>query len=268
MSSFSIGCQTYSWEMLGDNWLGSPEDILETISNAGYSGVEFSNQMIGKYLEKPKEFEKLLNFKGLQCAAFAYARNGFCDPTEFLIDLEGAQRALSFAAYFGVVLCLGGPSSSSREYVDEKRKTALNFYREVARQAEERGVILAIHPHSHHTSLVVSADEYEWLLTSVYDFGIQFNPDTGHILRGGQDVIDCLERYREQIVHVHIKDVDDQSTWAPLGQGRTPIKLVFEFLERAGFDGWVIIEEESDAAVKDVAKAVGANRRYLREMGY
>jgi inosose dehydratase len=44
-----VGCQTYTWEMLGQKWHGSPDDILDAVAAAGYTGVEFSNNMIGDY---------------------------------------------------------------------------------------------------------------------------------------------------------------------------------------------------------------------------
>ncbi len=268
MPGFSIGCQSYSWEMLGADWQGAPEEILDAIAAAGYAGVEFSNNMIGAYLEQPARFARVLEGRGLRCAALAYARNGFSDPGEFSTDLEGAEKALRFAAHFGVVLGLGGPSNSSRQDYDRKIEQALRFYQEVARQAKDMGVRLAVHPHSHHTSLVVTAAEYERLLHTIQPFGIQFNPDTGHMLRGGQDLMGCLRRYRERIVHVHIKDVDAQGQWAPLGKGITPTAQLMRWLEETGFAGWVVMEEESDEARQDVAKAVAANRLTLQRMGY
>ena len=42
-----IRCQTYSWEMLGSALRGSPDDIMDAVSEAGYEGIEFSNVMIG-----------------------------------------------------------------------------------------------------------------------------------------------------------------------------------------------------------------------------
>jgi sugar phosphate isomerase/epimerase len=268
MPSFSIGCQTYSWEMLESGWQGAPEDILEAVSAAGYAGVEFSNNMIGAYLEQPGQFEKALEANRLRCSAFAYARNGFSDPGEFEADLAGAEKALRFAAHFGIVLCLGGPSSPSRQDYGAKFDQAVRFYREVAQRAQTLGVVLAIHPHSHHTSLVVTAAEYDTLLQAVAAEGIQFNPDSGHILRGGQDLLGCLQRYRERIVHVHIKDVDARNEWAPLGKGITPLAQIFGWMEAIGYAGWVVIEEESDAARTDIPKAVAANRLVLRAMGY
>jgi sugar phosphate isomerase/epimerase len=268
MPSFKIGCQTYSWEMLGAEWRGTPERILDAIAAAGYAGVEFSNNMIGKFFEHPGQFEKELEKRGLACAAFAYARDGFTDPRQFEEDLVGVEKALRFTAHFGVPLCLGGPSSPSRENAGEKITQALSFYQEVSRRAEGRGVLLAIHPHSHHTSLVITAEEYEHLLGAVEPLGIGFNPDTGHILRGGQNLMACLRRYRSRIQHVHIKDVDASGVWTPLGKGVTPLGEVLGWLEETGYTGWVVIEEESGAVRPDPAQAIAANRRTLQAMRY
>ena len=49
-----VGCQTYTWEMHGPAWQGSPDNILDAIAAAGYAGVEFSNAMIGAVLRSAR----------------------------------------------------------------------------------------------------------------------------------------------------------------------------------------------------------------------
>jgi sugar phosphate isomerase/epimerase len=268
MALFKIGCQTYSWEMLGEEWQGTPEQILESVAEAGYAGVEFSNQMIGEYLAQPERFARALAQHGLACAGFAYARTGFTDPAQETADLAGAEAALQFAAHFGVPLCLGGPSSPDRREWQAKLAQALRFYAQVAGRALKSGVSLAVHAHSHHTSLVLTASEYDRLLEGVAPLGIGFNPDTGHILRGGQDLMACLVRHRDLIRHVHIKDVDAHGNWAPLGQGITPLAELLGWLEGIGYSGWVVIEEESGAVRPEPSAAIAANRRTLRSLNY
>ena len=31
-----VGCQTYTWEMLGDGWKGKVDDMLDAVAGAGY----------------------------------------------------------------------------------------------------------------------------------------------------------------------------------------------------------------------------------------
>jgi sugar phosphate isomerase/epimerase len=262
-----VGCQTYTWEMLGPKWRGSPDDILDAVAAAGYAGVEFSNSMIGPYEDRPAAFQAALDRRGLACAAYAYATTGFADPACEPADFEGAQRALRLAAHFAVPLGLGGPSSPSHDGQQAKLSQACRFYRRVAAEAAKLGVTVAVHPHSHHTSLVASPEEYDRLLAETDGTGIMFNPDTGHLLRSGYDVMACFRKHRRRIVHVHLKDADAAGKWQPLGQGICDLATLLPWLRQTGYSGWVVAEEESDAVWADPARAIAVNRAALRKLG-
>ena len=58
-------------------------------------------------------------------------------------------------------------------------------------------------------------------------------PDTGHILRGHQDIADTLTTYRDRIRYLHLKDVDAGGTWAMLGKGVCDTAAVIEIASAA-----------------------------------
>ena len=66
---------------------------------------------------------------------------------------------------------------------------AIRFYRMIPGLWARAGVTVGVHPHSHHGSLLESADEYDRLLAAPVDCGLMFNPDLGHIVRGGQPLM-------------------------------------------------------------------------------
>jgi sugar phosphate isomerase/epimerase len=264
--TLSIGCQTYTWEMRGPDWTGTPDDILDIVAAAGYAGAEFTNNTIAGYADAPERFAEALSACGLCCAGFA--SNGFTDPAFFERDLAGAERALHFCAALRTMLCLGGAASPTREEYDAKLEQAVRLYRTVAERGAALGVTVCVHPHSHYGSLLESAEEYDRLLALTEDSGLMFNPDAGHITRGGQDLLECLRRHRERIAHVHIKDADARNEWQALGRGIIPWQAVLDFLRDSGYTGWVVAEEESAEARRDPVGAVVGNRRYLRSLGY
>ena len=133
-----IGCQTYTWEMLGVSWQGSPDDILDAVSGAGYDGIEFSNAMIGDYEHAPDRLTAALAERGLKLAAFAYATTGFTDESRHEADLAGAERALAFCRAMGVPLSLGGAAAASREDYGRHMAQAIRFYRAVAARRDAR----------------------------------------------------------------------------------------------------------------------------------
>jgi inosose dehydratase len=266
-----VGCQTYTWEMLGDKWSGQVDDILTAMADSGYEGVEITNTMIREYAERPAEFGHALKVRGLTLAAFAYASPlGFTDPANRAQELQGAEKAMRFVAEFpGVPLILGGPSTKARQDVAAKIAQAAEFYNEVGRRGKSAGVEVAFHPHSHHGSILESREEYERIMELTDPALVQWNPDTGHIVRGGQDLLDTLRRFRARIRHVHLKDVDANNRWQPLGQGICGIPAVLKFLEQeAEFSGWIVAEEESDSAAAAPESAIKRNRQYLKSIGH
>jgi inosose dehydratase len=97
---------------------------------------------------------------------------------------------------------------------------------------------------------------------------LSFGPDTGHIVRGGQDILACLRTHLGRISHLHLKDVTAEGRWAALGEGICDFGSVLELLESAGFGGWVVAEEESEDAGRDGAAAIRKNRAFLKSIGY
>ncbi len=266
-----IACQTYTWEMLGKKWDGRVDDILAAVANAGYEGIEITKTMIREYGPRPTEFAKALSEHGLVLAAFAYGSQlGFTNPDNRQRELRGADEALQFVASFpGIPLMLGGPTTPNRDDVFEKIAHAADFYNEVGRRGRTLGVEVAFHPHSHHGSILESREEYERIMQLTDPALISWNPDTGHIVRGGQNLAETLQRFAARIRHIHLKDVDADRHWQPLGQGVCDIPAILQLLTKElKFSGWVVGEEESAQAAIDPVGAVTANRQYLKSIGY
>jgi inosose dehydratase len=266
-----VGCQTYTWEMLGPKWEGKVDEILDAIAEAGYEGIEITNSMIREYAGRPADFARAVNQRGLKLAAFAYASpTGFTDPASRQAELAGADEAMRFAAFFpGVLLALGGASTPERTDLEQKIANAAGFYNEVGKRGKNLGVPAAFHPHSHHGSIFESRQEYDRIMELTDPETVKWNPDTGHIIRGGQKLLDTLRRYGSRIAHVHLKDVDRLNQWRRLGDGVSDIPAVLRFLkDELRYDGWIVGEEESADAYNDQQAAIRGNRSYLKSLRY
>jgi inosose dehydratase len=270
MSKLRVACQTYTWEMHGDAWRGQVTDLLDWVSAAGYAGIEITNTMIGEFASRPDDFAFELQARGLQLACFAYAStSGFTDPARLEADLEGGRRAIAFLSHFPhAKLGFGGAASPDRSEAKAKLDRAIGLYNQLGREASAAGLSANVHPHSHFGSLLESAEEYRYLLDHLEPDSASFGPDTGHIIRGGQDLLTCLRTHLPRITHLHLKDVDAQRRWQPLGEGVIDFPAVLRLLDESGYAGWVVAEEESEQARQDGVGAVERNRAYLRQLGY
>ncbi|MGD9507887.1 MAG: sugar phosphate isomerase/epimerase family protein [Geminicoccaceae bacterium] len=264
-----LACQTFTWEMLGDAWRGGPDDLVAAIADGGYAGIEITDTMIGSYAGRAPDFARRLEEAGLVLVAFAMGSDGgFTEPGQAQADLEAVRRWVEFAARFpGALVSMGSATVMSGGARDDKFAVAAEIYNRATEIGRAAGVAVAVHPSSHHDTLLLSRADYDRIF-DLLEPQVGWVPDTGHILRGGQSIGGTLAAHRDRIRYLHLKDVDAQGTWAMLGEGACDVPAIVAAVREAPrFNGWIVVEEESKAAAADPAAAVRANRDTLRRLG-
>ncbi|MER8571013.1 sugar phosphate isomerase/epimerase [Mesorhizobium sp. M1409] len=270
VKDLKVGCQTFTWEMLGDRFTGGPDDLLKAIADGGYAGIEITDTMIGHYAGKPSEFATALKASELTLVSFAFgSKSGFTLKEKIGADLEAAQRWIDFAVAFpGALVSMGSATVVSDGPREDKFAIAAEFYNRAAEIGRKAGVDVAVHPSSHHNTLLFDRADYDTIFALLDRDLVGWVPDTGHILRGHKDMSDTLRTYRDRIRYIHLKDVDANGTWAMLGKGVCDTPDVIEIAGTAPrFNGWLVLEEESDTAAADPAGAVKTNRQTMRSYG-
>ena len=109
--------------------------------------------------------------------------------------------------------------------------------------------------------------------------------DTGHIVYGGGDPLDVLARHAARVWHVHFKDCDPSvaarartqglgylaavraQLFCELGAGQVDFPAVIEALRGAGYDGWIVVEQDVFPGYGSPAASAARNRRYLQSLG-
>lgn len=270
VKDLKVGCQTFTWEMLGDRFTGGPDDLLKAIADGGYAGIEITDTMIGRYADRPSEFAVALKSSGLTLVSFAFgSKSGFTLKEKIGEDLEAARRWIEFAAVFpSALVSMGSATVVSDGPRDDKFAVAAEVYNKAGELGRKAGVQVAVHPSSHHNTLLFDRADYDRIFGLLDASLVGWVPDTGHILRGQQDMADTLTTYRDRIRYVHIKDVDASGTWTMLGKGICDTAKVIEIARAApNFSGWLVLEEESETAAADPTGAVKTNRQTMRGYG-
>jgi inosose dehydratase len=120
------------------------------------------------------------------------------------------------------------------------------------------GLTLAVHPH--WGTLIERAPDVERLLAAS---DVAWCMDSGHLALGGADPAAFVAEHGDRIVHVHLKDVDlgvaerlhagdvtlveavQAGLFRPLGQGGAGIEDVVRRLDRRGYGGWLVLEQDT-----------------------
>ena len=155
---------------------------------------------------------------------------------------------------------------------------------DVLARCRDRGYEPAFH---HETGTYVEAPwEIERVL-EVSDVGLCL--DTGHLLLGGGDPVAAVSAWSSRINQVHLKDAhrsvmaeivaDDapvtaiwsREAFPALGQGDLDADGVLAALEQVGYQGWLVVEQDTlprtKARFDQAAADQLANRQYLAERG-
>ncbi|HXH07350.1 MAG TPA: TIM barrel protein [Vicinamibacterales bacterium] len=149
--------------------------------------------------------------------------------------------------------------------------------------ADETGLATVFH---HHCATWVETPQEIAALMEQTDPGrLGLCVDTGHLTYGGGDPVALIERYGARVRHVHFKDCDpaiagrarregwDYTTavgrglFCELGQGAVDFAAVLRSLERVGYTGWIVVEQDVLPRHGTPRASAQRNREYLRTLG-
>lgn len=146
------------------------------------------------------------------------------------------------------------------------------------------GVRVAFHPHT--ATWIETPDEVEELARRLPGTGAGLCLDVGHYTVGGGDPVDAIRRHGTLVTHLHAKDVDPavlarlragevdgfmgavrERLFTELGNGVLDLPAIVAALDDIGFDGWLMVEQDSTWLAPSEAAAVGIRvlRHVIRE---
>ena len=250
MPDIRFGCQTYTWQMSGEKYLGQLPHIMEIASRAGFKGFEPETQFLGDLYEPAIMAEELK--KHDICFAAVCLVEDWLNPNETDQERANAERIVSFLKDFPqTVLSLCQMPGEDRENLKERQANLINCVNEISRRAHDQGITCTYHPNSPEGSIYRTEEDYEILLNGLDASVTGWTPDVGHIAKGGMDPLKKMKEYRSLVNHIHFKDMYDGGQWAQLGQGSVDLIGITRFLAESEYEGWIIVEDECERAERD-----------------
>jgi inosose dehydratase len=139
--------------------------------------------------------------------------------------------------------------------------------------------------HHHCAGFVETPQEIDALLARTDPALVGLCLDSGHATYGGGSPLEMLRRHRSRIWHVHFKDCEPQvaararaeqwdyqtalrhGLFCELGKGSVDFPALLRELERTGYDGWIVVEQDVLPAMGAPLDSAQRNRRYLLAIG-
>lgn len=269
--------------------------VLDEIAESGYTGIELGPW--GYLPTDPDVLRSELDKRGLQLlSSFVPVR---------LVDEAAHAEAEATALKVGRLLAaLGagyivladdngtvpelvqqaGKRSGVKLSADEWNVVAQGINRIAHKIEDELGLKTVFHHHC--AGYVETPNEVRMLFSCTDPERVGLCLDTGHWHYAGGDAVACIREFGERVRYLHLKDCSaeiaararkddldyfqavEAGVFCPLGEGSVDFTGVIAEMEKLGYDGWAIVEQDILTDDKDAPKQfASANRDYLHSIG-
>ncbi|MCA1739877.1 MAG: sugar phosphate isomerase/epimerase [Actinobacteria bacterium] len=273
-----------SWgvnEVPGWGYQMSAERVLGEAALLGLSAIEAGPE--GFLPKDPAEASHLLDEHGLRLVGgFVPIVLHRADVREEELTTVEQQAKLFAAAGADVLILAASTGQDGYEETVEIDDDSWSELFESLVSVEEIGarheLSVAMHP---HFGTVIERPHHLRHFLEGCAMGLCL--DTGHLMVGGDDPVEVAELAADRVRIVHLKDVDQglaeqvaagrlgyegavrQGVFRPLGDGDVETERVLDLLQRSGYRGWYVLEqdimldgepEEGGGPVVDVRKSL------------
>src|ERR1700720_4535712 len=149
---------------------------------------------------------------------------------------------------------------------------ALETLPRIEKFVKEYDIRIAIHNHGPEDKLWPSPLDILKLVKNM-DPRIGCCIDVGHTVRAGTDVVEAIHEVGPRLFNMHMKDLADlnvKESQVAVGDGKMPVRAIFEALIANKYEGFVDLEYEihADDPMPGVTSSFAYMRGVLAGMGY
>ncbi|MEO5609947.1 MAG: TIM barrel protein [Ornithinibacter sp.] len=236
------------------------ERVLTEMTDLGISATEYGAP--GFLPTEPAEIRDVLGGHGMSLIG-GFTPLVLHDPARRQGELARVREVAELFSRSGASTFVSCPVmdddwSVPRPLDREEHGHLVRMLAEVDTICADHGLLQVLHPHLQ--TVVETSSDVDRVLQ---DCDVRWCLDTGHLAIGGTDPVAFAREAADRVGHVHLKDVRmdlvprmlDRSAsimegvqaglFPPLGQGDLALADVVLTLERAGYQGWYVIEQDT-----------------------
>lgn len=167
---------------------------------------------------------------------------------------EEVESTFNYAVNAGLEMIVGVPNHDLLPLVNE--------------QVKKHNMKLAIHNHGPGDDLYSSPNDVYAKIKDL-DKRIGLCIDVGHVVRIGQDPVPMIEKYKDRLYDMHMKDVNKaeaDGSSVEIGRGMIDIPRLIKTLNKINYKGCLALEYEKDGddPVPGLAESVGYMRGIMK----
>ena len=238
---------------------------LEKVAQAGYVNVESAGYENGKFYNlSPADFKSLLGEMKLKPISAHQSSVTFENVDQQIADLKAAGfqyfvvpiPPMGLFGHDGGKMTMKGGAKNLAQILDK-----------LGEKCEAAGLQLLYH--NHDFEFVNDAEgivPIDYLLENCNPKYVNFQMDLYWVTKAGADPVAYFKRYPGRFKIWHVKDMDDQGRFAPVGNGKIDFKRVLDNKKLSGMQYYFV---EQDACFNETAlEAIVISHKGLAKIGF
>ncbi len=252
---------------LRDDMASDPQAILREVAETGYAYVEAAGYKEGTYYGmKPEEFKASLNDVGLQPVSTH-------QPT---VTLENADQLIADAKAAGFkYFVIPIPPMGHFKYDRENKTMSMtddlallaDVFNTIGKKCKDAGLELLYHNHDfEYKANANGVVPIEYFLDNCNPEYVNFQMDLYWVTKAGADPVEYFKKYPGRFKMWHVKDMDDEGRFAPVGTGNIDFKRLLDHKEESGMEYYLV--EQDDTFDTKPLDAIKTSHKGLVNLGF
>jgi len=253
-------------------WNGNDRQAIQDIASLGFPGIQLRSNLV-KEIPDPNETRRLLDQHHLTFVALSSGSLNVDLPHEKgQIEQHSSNARYAHDAHALYLQMIDSRPKRTPTGADYKKLGRM--LTEIGKRSADLGVKLGYH--NHMGSLGEAPEEVDRVMDSSDPRYVKLELDIAHYVQGGGDPVKAIQKYRDRLLFVHIKDVEsiprEQSSrgrdfrFVELGRGRVDVPAAMKALEDINFRGWAVVElDEVPDKSRSPKEAALISKNYLHD---
>jgi sugar phosphate isomerase/epimerase len=231
-----------------------PVGTLKAVADAGYAYVESAGYADGKfYGMEPAEFKKTMDSIGLNPVS---AHQGF-ETMDNIDEMIADVKEAGFQYFVIPVPPMGHfKSENDTMSMSNELEYLTGVINTVAAKCKSAGLELLYH--NHDFEFVANENgivPIEYFLENTDPELVNFEMDLYWVTKAGGDPLDYFEKYPGRFKLWHVKDMDEEGKFAPVGNGTIDFSRILKEKEKSGMKYYYAEQDQTwDQEPLDVIK--------------
>lgn len=250
---------------LRDSMTINPKATLQTVANAGYAYVETANYENGMfYGMTPADFKAYLESIGLTAKS---AHMG-------MVTLENADQLIADAkaagiGYFVIPVPPMGMFTVENGVLGMKgtKEDLLNVLKTLGEKCTDAGLQLLYHNHDFEFKPMADGTILtDYILENTDPAHVNFQMDLFWVTKAGADPLAYFEKYPGRFKAWHVKDMNAEGNFAPVGTGSIDFAKILAEKDKSGMEYYLVEQDQTFGL--DPMEAIKISHNGLVEIGF